>query len=317
MNNIKNMSDSKKLTSSSHKKIFHNAFSLIELSIVVLIIGILIAGVTQGSRLVRQSKLKVAQNLTNSAAISSMPNLVLWLEPTLDNSITSATNGSNPEDGDAISSWNDSNTQLTSKINVTQATSLNQPTYMNNGINGLPSLKFDGVNSILYSMTAPISPGSDTYTMIAVWNSITLPDSMLMEQRPSGFPTFLRYGAFWLNNANLKFSGAANDTGTIATISAGKNYIDIMVINNNLSPNVNSYLNSNTPATGTSASPSTLNIGNYMFSVGGRTTSPITSYSNLANVMLSEIIIFDRALKKSEIIDVNSYLSKKYGILVQ
>ena len=38
------------------------AFSLIELSIVVLIIGILIAGVTQGSRLVRQSRLSTAQN---------------------------------------------------------------------------------------------------------------------------------------------------------------------------------------------------------------------------------------------------------------
>jgi prepilin-type N-terminal cleavage/methylation domain-containing protein len=38
------------------------AFSLKELSIVVLIIGILIAGVTQGSRLVRQSRLSTAQN---------------------------------------------------------------------------------------------------------------------------------------------------------------------------------------------------------------------------------------------------------------
>ena len=38
------------------------AFSLLELSIVVLIIGILIAGVTQGSRLVRQSKIKGIQN---------------------------------------------------------------------------------------------------------------------------------------------------------------------------------------------------------------------------------------------------------------
>ncbi len=43
------------------------AFSLIELSIVVLLIGILIAGVTQGSRLIRQSKIKTAQNLTKNS----------------------------------------------------------------------------------------------------------------------------------------------------------------------------------------------------------------------------------------------------------
>ena len=36
----------------------NGAFSLIELSIVILIIGILIAGVTQGSRLVREAKIK-------------------------------------------------------------------------------------------------------------------------------------------------------------------------------------------------------------------------------------------------------------------
>jgi len=40
------------------------AFSLIELSIVVLIVGILIAGVTQGSRLIRESKVKTARTLT-------------------------------------------------------------------------------------------------------------------------------------------------------------------------------------------------------------------------------------------------------------
>ncbi|MFM2200490.1 MAG: hypothetical protein RL769_545, partial [Pseudomonadota bacterium] len=40
----------------------HQAFSLIELSIVILIIGILVAGVTQSSRLVNQIRLSTAQS---------------------------------------------------------------------------------------------------------------------------------------------------------------------------------------------------------------------------------------------------------------
>ena len=55
------------------KKNLHKAFSLIELSIVVLIIGILIAGITQGSRLVRQSRLVVARSLTQNASLLLMP----------------------------------------------------------------------------------------------------------------------------------------------------------------------------------------------------------------------------------------------------
>ncbi len=87
------------------------AFSLIELSVVILIIGILIAGVTQGSRLIKQFKLSSASSLTRSSSISSIPNLTLWLETTLDGSVTSVTNGTSPSNNDAISNWNDLNPQ--------------------------------------------------------------------------------------------------------------------------------------------------------------------------------------------------------------
>lgn len=41
------------------------AFSLIELSIVILIIGIIVAGVTQGLRLINAFRLSSAKSLTN------------------------------------------------------------------------------------------------------------------------------------------------------------------------------------------------------------------------------------------------------------
>lgn len=61
------------------------AFSLIELSIVILIIGILVAGVTQSSRLVRQIKLYSAQSITRSSDINSIGEMVFWAETTLKN----------------------------------------------------------------------------------------------------------------------------------------------------------------------------------------------------------------------------------------
>ncbi len=63
-----------------NNKSFFSAFSLIELSIVILIIGTLIAGVTQGSRLVRISKLRTAQNQTSTSPVSSIDGLALWLD---------------------------------------------------------------------------------------------------------------------------------------------------------------------------------------------------------------------------------------------
>jgi len=49
----------------------HQAFSLVELSIVILIIGVLIAGVIQGSNLVTKFRIKTAQTLTQSSPVSS------------------------------------------------------------------------------------------------------------------------------------------------------------------------------------------------------------------------------------------------------
>ena len=65
-----------------------SGFSLIELSIVVLIIGIIIAGITQASRLVRVSKLSSARTLTQSSPVAGISDLVAWWETTLEKSIS-------------------------------------------------------------------------------------------------------------------------------------------------------------------------------------------------------------------------------------
>ena len=83
----------------------NKAFSLIELSIVVLVIGILIAGVIQGSGMLVDSRLKSARALTRSSPVNGIKDLALWLETTSAESFLS----SEAENGTRLTLWNDIN----------------------------------------------------------------------------------------------------------------------------------------------------------------------------------------------------------------
>lgn len=81
------------------------AFSLMEVSIVIVVIGILVAGVNQGLGLFYKTKIKSAQALTKGSRVNNIKGLIVWYEPTLDESfISSETNN-----GSTISQWNDVN----------------------------------------------------------------------------------------------------------------------------------------------------------------------------------------------------------------
>ena len=119
-------------------KISYKAFSLIELSIVILIIGILVAGVTQSSRLLKQFRLQTARQLTLNSPVSSINNLNLWLETTLEKSF----NESETSNGSSITKWFDVNPQSTFKNDAYQNTVARAPTYNFNEL--LPLVNFNG-----------------------------------------------------------------------------------------------------------------------------------------------------------------------------
>ena len=139
------------------KNYLKKAFSLIELSIVILIIGILVAGVTQSSRLINQMKISTAKNLTRSSGVENR-NLMFWWETTLDESFISG----EASDGNEITQWNDINPLNLDKLNGyrgqrTNGSAFNYdpsgnpitkgPNYISNGINNLPTLRFPGTAS--------------------------------------------------------------------------------------------------------------------------------------------------------------------------
>ena len=295
----------------------NSAFSLIELSIVILIIGILVAGVTQSSRLVAQMRLASAQSITRSADISSIRDMVFWAETSLENSITNSAGSLQIEDGNSISSWNDINPQISAKINVTQATTANQPTYKALGINGLPSLSFNGSSQILLNTSTTPLPASDkNYSLIIVWRTNSINTAQIIISQSTLASSANTLAATFISYNLCGFAGNYNDYFNPAPISINTDYISIITVNNTLADNnISVYINSNTPSSGTSTSGSAnLNLGAQRFSVGARISN--SSTMQYFNGLISEAIIFDRTLKADEVKSINAYLGKKYGIKI-
>ena len=140
------------------KNNFKKAFSLFEISIAILIVGILTAAISKGVDLAYDMRLATARSLTDKAPIYGIDNLELWLETTSKESLATGTasfvNVENPADKQAIGRWNDLNpTTLNSsyKNPASQPTLASQPLYIKDGINGLPALWFDGANDHIAS----------------------------------------------------------------------------------------------------------------------------------------------------------------------
>ena len=302
-------------------KNFNKAFSLIELSIVILIIGILVAGVTQSSRLINQLKLSTAQSLTRSSDVNSILDLTFWVEPTLDGSFTNSSGSFQLDNGGSISSWNDIKIISSTKINVSQSNSSIQPTYQANGINGLPSVSFNGINQYLINNSSfPISTSDKTYTMVIVWraNTISAPaDSRFLIGQGLNPFNFHRQSLIVVDrNGLVGFSGWGNFYYP-ASVSANTSYVTVIIANNALSSNnLTIYNNSNTPTIGSSTTPSALDIGAQLFFIGGVDSSLTFSTSYCFSGLISEAMIFDRNLKSEEVRSINNYLGKKYGIKI-
>ncbi len=153
---------------------FKKGFSLIEISIVLLIIGILISGILVGQDLILDAKIRSAQNLTRTSPVNKIPDLTLWLDVNAEKSLITTevadrclekyVNYQDLLGNNVICAWQDINPQksLGSDTSRKVALSINtshtiatMPIYVIDGIGGLPSLYFDGADYLISSIPQP------------------------------------------------------------------------------------------------------------------------------------------------------------------
>jgi prepilin-type N-terminal cleavage/methylation domain-containing protein len=290
-----------------HKKIPPTklGFSLLELSISLIIISALMGAVLKGSELIGQAKLAAAGQKTANSPVFKINGLVLWLETSLSNSFLT----SEMIDGGKISAWNDmssSNPQLIN--NATQSVEANKPTYINDGINGLPSLQFNGTpdvsgnaNFSYFQLTdgATLSLfGGNVFTAFIVYNIDTAGTHYFIGHKDGDTRWRIYQDGFQSSQATGTFTVASNiQTSNIISVIGSDSLV---------------YQYQNGTAHGTIAKTSGSYLEDNAIWIGGTQDGGIYSLDG----MMSEIILFNRNLSDQERKDVEQYLSDKYQIPV-
>lgn len=284
------------------KKHPHKAFSLIEISVVILIIGILIAGISSGVDLFYDSRLATAQSLTKNAPVPRIEGLFTWIETTSPESFTTT-----PKDGDPIALIKDLSFKMDKANFVQTGVDGLKPIYKQQNLNNLPALYFDGSNDFLVSEKAYNSSifSNSQVTIFAVINYVGgIGTAVFLKHELPGY----RIG-FEINNGKARFdfpnpaknaimaSSVVNKNIIITGISNKSN--QKLYINSNMESNISNMDNTNI-----TSSASTIFLG--------------TNYNGYfpTNFNFGELIIYDRALTDKELDLVTKYLSKKWAIKI-
>ena len=287
-----------------HKKF---AFSLIEISVVILIIGILISGVSSGIDLYNDFNLSKAKNLTKNSRVNRIPDLELWLETTLVESLIPSEKINNL----SISTWLDINIQTNAKKSVTQSTPDQKPKYVLQAFNkAIPAIQFDGSNDNFPFNSTFMNGGN--FTIFAV------------EQRRSA-TTHIYFIGGGSNNGVFHMGYATTSLARSGQYgSVDVNFFDYTINSfkaTEIIPRIHTFILSTT-----NGKKYWLNGG----STPDKSSSNLTTLSNFSGYIgvteyggsnphfysgdIGEIIIFSRELTDKERIEVEKYLSNKFNI---
>lgn len=292
-----------------------SAFSLVELSIVLLIIGILIAGITSASRLITEYRITTARTLSQSSAVPSISGLALWLDATAEEKLTISGGSTDIVDGNEVASWIDNSPQSVAGLTFEPTTALDGPIYTQDGINGIPTLAFDG-NSASSSATGDClsvafdsSLNSGTFTIFAV----VRPDVDVDDTENGTIIANLgSSNGFELNIADASATetfgfvtdtGSADETQSTGSISQSSKYI---ITARRTTTDSEIYLNGGSASSDTVAYANATSGSTFI----GCSADEVDTFGG----QISEIIVYSRDLKTEERTAVREYLGKKYAI---
>lgn len=277
------------------------AFSLVELSVVLLVILLMSVGVLQGTSAIKQARITNARSITSTSPVPTTDGLVAWYEPTLTKSFKT----NELENGSQITTWYDiSPGSVIGKKNSLTVTASNNITMSSNGINKLPSVQFGGAGGIVLSN---FYQGTSTQNTIffVVQPFIVTNNSVIVDAGQTS--NIAVFGIFSPSSFQMHFGTNYVFSTSPLTFTGGDNYIGAVYYNSTSSK---AYIND------------ALNIsGGSMFNAGSNILTGIKIGSDRNNDagfngLISEIIVYNRVLNLQERKDIMRYLSKKYGVAV-
>ncbi len=287
-------------------KKYQKAFSLIEISIVILVIGILIAGISQAIEMFSEASLTSARNLSKSSRISRIDDLSLWLDATSDKAFDKE-----KDDGSTISMWKDTNPRSTSPASSNSSSASLYPSYILSAISSLPAVRFKKTSATVGNcVTIPSQSfvnNSEDFTLYLIFNPKTLDDGIILEKNnatATNFPFSLE-----LNSGFYKFSvkNSANTIGITNPKQAIINAPNLIRLSRTKGSQIEITVNGVSSTQSDTLTSSTLNTTE--LAIGCRNgTSPTSFISG----DIGEIAFFDRNLSVKEKADIDEYFYKKW-----
>ncbi len=298
-----------KLLNSKNTKLNPNfAYSLVEISIVILVIGILIAGITNGMDLYRDYRVEMAKQITQKSRVATMKNLVLWFESSQKSSFEPKNIGSETK----ITKWKNITPNLFGKLDADLVSGASGPIYRENIHSSLSGIYFTKDENNCLSVPAGYDSGStensafillkldkantDNTRILSTWNS----------SRQYWYE--LRHNAWGSGYAD----GASNFLINVAVSNNGdysKNKAEL--INYQQKPDlIKLYLNKSLQPDPTSYSAPSYSYQGAQLTIGCK----LGVGTGYPSAYILELIVFDRYLKDNERKIVEDYLYKKWNL---
>ena len=298
------------------KKNKNRAFSLMELSVTLMIVGIGIASIVQTNSLLTDMKINSAASLTKSSPVGSIKGLSLWLETTTTDSFRE----DERENNAPITTWKDINPQASRKY-YALTTSTSAITYQEGSdINDLSSIYFDGSISTAKLTLSKSESISDAIAIVTPDNDFTFFVVSRLDSDASSSTTAFSNG--YVGGWGYAMDGASGtrtrrvsypSVGNIDTdASDGSELPEIVTVtyNGNTGQTTTMRVNGSSVAISSSLiSAVNPDSGIYIGNVSGGGGSPWKGF-------ISEIILYKRVLNADQIGSVEAYLAKKYKISI-
>jgi hypothetical protein len=283
-------------------------FSLLELAVVMTITALLIAAISQGSRIAGKSKLLSAQSATKSAPIPGMTNLLVWYETTMEDSFVASETAQGP-----INTWFNLNPSLKGTNSPNNAIIGNAPTYTKNKINGLPALVFNGSSNYL-TFNGSTLANSDYSVVVVEQRTSSKSNNYYISGNDTAILNYNLFVGYRLNGRSAFSQGSNGYDTVVSNFLASSPITRIHVFRFSSSVGKNYYLNgvnqTLSAILGGTPSLTTGLLSNNSAQIGRHLAS-----SHYAGV-IGEIIIFNKYINDDERKDIQEYLGNKWGVAI-